>query len=295
MSKKQTNDYLQFIADCSKKSGKKYQSQLKKGSDCNDEYKRLHKKAEDIIEEEIKQVKKPVSKKSSKKLPSKKPVSKKLPSEKPVIKKSVSWAEDDESYLDDDIEEYIQETGLKPKYKIVVKPKKKPKKPRKENKKPSEWMQYVKQCKLERGISHKEAMKLCSKSYKSQKGKSELSKRPLPKIPQSPPEIRITPPEEEEYSIPEIRITPPEEELKIPIISITPPEEEIILYLEPDEEIYRQNPDIQFGEGLYRGNSLSLHKKYPNIQDVNIYGKPHHYNYYNVPLKLNNPYKVKNN
>ena len=275
MSKKSTNDYLKFISDCSKKSGVKYNEAKKKGSQCNDEYGRLHKK----------DIKKPKNKE-----------------EEETIIFSHKLDEDKKKSLK------LEKMALK---KLERKPKK--------EKKPSEWIQYVKKCQQEQGITYKEAMKLCSESYKLQKGKSQLSKRPLPATPKIP-FIRPAKKRLDKYKTPE--------EYLIPALSVTPPEEEIILTLEEEKEeekerkriyvptsyrnypleavpvkyreserlrrmeeqiLYKSNPDIQFSSRVYGG-----YLGYPDIQNVDLLGKQPHINYYglkNQPLKLQNPYK----
>lgn len=314
MSKKSSNDYLQFIADCSKKSGEKYNVAVKKGSDCNDEYNRLHKK-KDVNEIIIKELIEPTTK----------------------PKKTVSFVEPDKpkksktkkpksSFLDVDITEYMKEKGIKPKYITVkqpVKSKKKTVKPKTKSKKPSEWISYVKKCQLERGISYKDAMKLCSESYKLQKGKSgksELSERPLPFPPS--PQILVTPPEEEQQEEPiiltEEEITPQQQSFvpifvplsyrKYPLEAVPEKyreserirrEREITRmgYNDLSEmEVYKNYPETQFSEKLF-GNSFSIRSMYPDSQDVNIYGNPAKRNFYGMryqPLKFQNPYKNKN-
>ena len=135
--------------------------------------------------------------------------------------------------------------------------------------------------------------------------KSELSKRPLPQIPYeettaeefetslSDPEPVIELTEEEIYDKSQQRIYVPPSFKKYPLQAIPDKyrETERLRRMEYEEEIYRQNPDLQFAQRITGGIiSSDIRKLYPDVQNVNYLSKQPHVNYYK-PLKLENPYK----
>ena len=218
---KSKNDYLDFIKSCSDKTNQKYREQIKKGSECNQEYKRTHgvdaaKESSNILfraileDENMDRILELEKKELEKKAPVKNAPVKKAPvKNEPVknepIKKNSEWIEfvkrcqrekgisyKDAMKICKDDYHLSKRLSNRPLPQIPVPPQTSERPAKKEPiKKKSEWIEFVKRCQREKGISYKDAMKICKDDYRLSK-RSELSKRPLPPIPV--PQIIVTPP-----------------------------------------------------------------------------------------------------